>query len=119
MAGSNRRFKIDLDIDSRTSAMTDEALVCRTFGHKWERRSASRKKTLELLRQGMVEYFRYCENGCGSTWIQVWNYRNRELVLNQRDYPRGDDYKMPKGQGRLRRGDAFAANLAREFPEYV
>lgn len=114
-----KRFKVDLNYDDRTNNMTDEALICRTFGHKWERRAASRRRTVELLEQGLVEYFRFCEHGCGSTWRQVWDLKRKEIVENDRRYPKNGEYMVPPGSGRLRRGDAFAANFSREFAEFV
>lgn len=114
-----RRLKIAINVDDRTNALTDEALICRTFGHKWERRSASRRRTLELLETGLVEYNRYCGNGCGGTWRQVWSIDQRAMVENDRQYPKNGEYLLPKGSGRLHRGDAFVANFAREFAEFV
>lgn len=114
-----RRFKIALDIDTRTDGMSDAALVCRTFGHKWERRAASRARTVELLQVGCVEYFRFCEHGCGSTWRQVWSFRERVMVENERAYPKNGEYLLPTGTGRLNRGDARMAQFAREHPELV
>ena len=49
---ARKKFKIALDIDNRTNTMTDEALVCRTFGHKWARNPLSRSRVLELLQVG-------------------------------------------------------------------
>lgn len=114
-----RRIKVALPVDDRTGNMTDEALVCRTWGHKWERRAASRKRTVELLQNGLVEYYRYCGHGCGSTWRQVWSIEQRAIVENDRSYPKNGEYLLPKGTGRLRRGDAWAANFSREFAEFV
>jgi hypothetical protein len=116
---ARQRFKIALDIDDRTNAMTDAALVCRTFGHKWERRSASRSRTLELLKVGCVEYSRYCEHGCGSTWRQVWSFREQIMVENERIYPKNGEYLLPPRTGRLNRNDVRMAQFAREFPDLV
>jgi hypothetical protein len=113
-----RRFKVQLDIDNRTNEMTNAAVVCRAWGHKWERRAASRRRTLELLAQGRAEYVRYCEHGCGVTWRQVFKL-NGECVENERHYPKGNDYLMRPGSGRMRRQDAFSANFARENPSLV
>lgn len=113
-----RRFKVKLDIDGRTNEMSDEALVCRAWGHRWERRSASRKRTLELLERGLAEYFRYCENGCGSTW-RILIDMDGHIVENDRKYPTNGAYLMPKGEGRLNRARAFPAFFARENPSLV
>lgn len=116
MAG---RLKINLEIDSRTDGLTDEALLCRTFGHRWQRRSSSRSRTLELLAVGCTEYFRYCENGCGSTWRQIYSFRERAIVEQERYYPGGGQYLLPKNSGRLSRNDAREAQFVREHPDLV
>lgn len=113
-----RRFKVKLDIDSRTEVMTDEALVCRAWGHKWERRAASRKRTLELLEKGLAEYLRYCENGCGCTW-RILIDLSGHVVEQERTYPKNGAYRMPSGSGRLSRASAFPAFFARENPSLV
>lgn len=114
-----RRFKIALDVDDRTADMSDEALMCRTLGHKWERRARSRKRTLELLKNGLVEYARYCEHGCGCTWRQVWDIERRMVVENERYYPKNGAYLAPPNSGRITRSSAFPAFFARENPELV
>src|SRR3954469_6297449 len=114
-----KKFNLGLDIDERTNSMSDRALYCRTWGHAWKNRAISRTQVLANLRQGMMEYNRYCDNGCGSTWRQVWSIHERMIVVNDRQYPKNGEYLMPKGQGRLRRGDAWAANLQREIAEFV
>lgn len=116
---ARRRFAVALDIDDRTNIMSDAALLCRTFGHKWERRALSRARTLEMLKMGCREYERYCENGCGSTWRQVWSFREGRIVENERRYPSNGEYLMPKNTGRLNRNSAMMAQFARENPELV
>lgn len=113
------RRKITIDVDARTESMSDEALLCRTLGHKWELKALSRKRILELLDEGQREFQRYCGNGCGCTWREVWSIREKVRVISERTYPPNNDYLMPAGSGRLRRGDAFAANLARELAGIV
>lgn len=113
---SVRKTKFAVELDDRTGALSDEALVCRTLGHLWERRSSSRTQAMNLIKQGLVEYFRFCGNGCGSTWRQVWDIRRKEIIENERTYPKNGAYLMPSGSGRLPRGEAFAANFARENP---
>lgn len=108
-----------VELDDRTSAMSDEALLCRTFGHKWERRSSGRAHALELIKSGLVEYYRYCDHGCGSTWRQVWDIRRKEIVETQRSYPKNGEYLVPTGRGRLPRGEAFLANFVRENPGLI
>lgn len=114
-----RRFKVELDIDDRTNVMSDQTLICRTFGHKWERRAISRARTVEMLHMGCREFERYCEHGCGSTWRQVWSFREGRMIENERRYPKNGEYLMPKGSGRLERNAAQMAQFARENPELV
>jgi hypothetical protein len=114
-----RRFKIALDIDTRTDSMSDAALICRTFGHKWERRALGRSRALEMLQVGCREFERYCEHGCGSTWRQVWSFREGRLIENERRYPKNGEYLLPKGTGRLDRNSAQQAQFAREYPDLV
>jgi hypothetical protein len=114
-----RRFKIALDLDERTSALSDAALVCRTFGHKWERRALSRSRVTELLKVGCAEYYRYCEHGCGSTWRQVWSFRERMMVENERTYPKNGEYLLPSGTGRLDRAAAREAQFVREYTDLL
>jgi len=114
---SKRRFNVV--VDDRTNAMTDEAIMCRTWKHKWAMRAASRKRTVELLNLGLAEYVRYCENGCGSTWRQVWSIEERAIVEDERTYPKNGEYLLPTGSGRLHRSDAWGAFFARENPGLV
>lgn len=111
--------KIRLDVDERTGAMSETALYCRSMGHRWMLRAASRSHTMKLLRDGVREFDRYCDNGCGATWRQVWDLRQRTIIENERRYPTQGAYLLPPGTGRLHRGDALVAQVAREFPELV
>lgn len=107
--------KIAIDVDPRTGTLTENALLCRALGHKWERKSSSRMQTIKLLNEGLYEVDRYCGNGCGCTWRQVWSIKERIVVETERVYPPKGDYLLPAGSGRLRRGDAMAANVVREL----
>lgn len=101
-------------IDDRTSEMSDVALRCRKRGHKWEEKSLSRKRFNELAELGQQEENLYCERMCGSTWYQLWDIENETLLEEKREYPKGLEYLMPKGTGRLRRGAARKALFARQ-----
>ncbi len=116
---TKRKFNIALDVDDRTTHMTEAALFCRSTGHLWQTRSASRAHTLSLLRQGLREFDRFCANGCGATWRQIWDLRARIIVENERRYPSGGDYLMPTGSGRLNRVDAIIAQTARQYADLV
>lgn len=111
--------RLNLTVDDRTDAMSDEALVCRSFGHRWTLRAISRSRFQELISQGLTEYMRYCENGCGSTWRQVWDVRTGDVVENDRHYPNSGSYLAPPNQGRVRRPQARIAAFARQHPGYV
>ena len=113
------KLKFSLDVDDRTSEMSEEALFCRSRGHKWGDRGITRRRYAELLADGLMEDNRYCENGCGGTWRQVWSLRNGEILVNERLYPKGSDYLAPKGRGRILRAQARIARFARSNPRFV
>jgi hypothetical protein len=113
------KLNLNLEVDERTDALTNEALFCRTFGHKWELRAKSRSRTLEALQQGVVEYDRFCGNNCGCTWRQVWSIRERMIVENERSYPKNGAYLMKSGNGRLNRTEAWAAQFTREMSGFL
>lgn len=108
--------RLHLPVDDRTTNMTDQALLCRSLGHKWTLRALSRKRFNELIELGLTEYFRYCEHGCGSTWRVVWDVKTGDVVENEREYPKNGEYLMPSGQGRLHRPHARIAAFARQHP---
>ncbi len=124
-----RRYLKSVPVDERTKDMTEAALLCRSLGHQWVMRAASRQHTLSLLRQGLREFDRECRRPhpllpnevlrCGGTWRQVWSIHERMIVENERHYPPAGAYLLPPGTGRLARADAIVAQVAREFPEYV
>lgn len=114
-----RRIRLSVSVDDRTTQMTEQALICRSSGHAWQTRARTRKRTHELASQGLMEFDRYCGNGCGSTWRQVWNVVERVMVENERRYPTGGEYLMKPGNGRMSRADAVPSLFARINPEYV
>lgn len=111
--------RLGLNVDDRTNHMTDEALHCRTFGHKWTIKATGRKRFTELIADGHAEYNRYCENGCGSTWRQLWDVRTGEVLENDRQYPKNGEYLMRNGSGRLHRTSARVAQFARLYPGWA
>lgn len=115
MAARRKKLNLNLDVDHRTNHMSQQALLCRATGHVWVQRASSRAHTIKLLQLGLREFDRYCQNGCGSTWRQVWSLRERCIVENDRRYPAKGEYLMPAGSGRLHRADAIVAEVAREF----
>jgi hypothetical protein len=114
-----RKVKLGLNVDERTSHMSDEALFCRKHGHKWGLKALSRKRFLELVEQGHQEDNRFCENGCGGTWRQLWDVHTGEVLENDRDYPKNGEYLMPPGSGRLHRNAARVAQFARQYREFA
>lgn len=114
-----RRIRLNVQVDDRTAEMTEQALICRSSGHAWVMRAKTRKRTHELAAQGLMEFDRECSNGCGCTWRQVWNVRERIMIENDRQYPQGRDYKVRPGDGRMSRADAIPSLFARLNPEYV
>lgn len=110
--------RLGLNIDDRTDGLSDEALYCRTFGHLWVQKGIGRKRFQELIAQGHAEYHRYCDNGCGSTWRQLWDVHTGEVLENDRRYPRGD-YLLKAQSGRLKRSSARIAQFARTYPGYA
>lgn len=113
------RTKLRLVIDDRTEHLSDEALYCRRWGHKWETKAMSLNRFNELLRLGHQEDNRYCGNGCGSTWRQLWDVSTGQVLENERSYPKNNEYLLKKGSGRLHRNDARVAEFARRHPELV
>lgn len=114
-----RRLRLGLKVDERTEFLSDEALFCRRYGHKWTLKAMSRKRFAELIALGQTEDLRYCDNGCGSTWRQLWDVSNGQILENECTYPKGGEYLLPTGSGRLNRDDARVADFARRHPEYV
>lgn len=119
MATKPKKLSLKLPVDQRTSDMSDEALYCRRWGHRWEIKAISRKRFLELLALGQQESQRYCSNGCGSTWTELWDVYTGDVLETRRDYPKGRDYLMPTGSGRLNRSQARVAQFAREYSSYA
>lgn len=110
-----RQLIKELDIDERTDNMSDEALWCRSRGHKWGDRGMSRKQYNDLLQDGLMMEAMYCENRCGCTWTITFKIRNGEIVENKREYPRSGGYLIRKGSGRLNRSSARVARTARQL----
>lgn len=116
---ARRKVRLGLNVDDRTSHLSGEALFCRRYGHKWEVKAMATRRFKELLSNGLQEDNRYCGNGCGSTWRQVWRLDDGQIVENERTYPKNGEYLLPPNSGRLHRNAARIALFAREHPEYV
>lgn len=119
MASRRKVLAFDLDVDERTAEMSDAALRCRSRGHKWEENAMTRRRYAELTAAGLWEDNLYCDNGCGSTWIINFSLRTGEILSSKRQYPKGSEYLMPKGNGRLARDSARIARVARQIPAYA
>lgn len=114
VAGSRvKKLIAELDVDASTDGMSDEALLCRARGHRWEDRAMTRKRYNELLLDGLMIDAMYCAHGCGCTWEITWSIRDGEVITAKRDYPKDKSYQMPKGMGRLSRKKARVARVAR------
>lgn len=115
--------KVVMQVDERTANLSEKALFCRTYGHKWGVIPIGAARHAELLRQGLTETHRECEHGCGSTWWELWEVSSGNVVDFERKYATAIDeagqYRMPKGTGRLPRAEARKANFARQFPDVV
>lgn len=110
--------EIERNVDERTDDLSDAALSCRRRGfHLWVEKAQSLRRFNNLAAQGLLEEDKYCNEGCGATWRQVWDVRNDELVEVERHLP--DDYKMPKGTGRMPRSAARAAYFLRRARSFA
>lgn len=112
------RNSLGIKVDGRTADMADYALTCRADGHSWQQRAPGRARIRELIADGCYEKFKACEN-CGSTWRITYSIRDGEIVEQKREYPKGTEYLMPKGAGRLSKSAARVAEFARLNPSYV
>jgi hypothetical protein len=119
---SSKKPLLTLVVDERTDDLSDEALYCRSWGHRWELRPLSGARFQELLSKGLTESFRYCDNGCGSEWIELYDVETFEVRQTIRKYPKKSDhsnYLITPGSGRLPRREARKANFARQHRELV
>ncbi len=116
---ARRRISLGLAVDDRTAHMTETALFCRRYGHKWALKATTKRRFNELVARGQQEDHRYCENHCGASWRQLWDLGTGQVLENEREYPKNGEYLLPAGSGRLHRNDARVALFAREHPEFV
>lgn len=115
-----RRNVVNLDVDDRTNDMSDEALICRSRGHRWEERGKTRKRYQELIKEGYWEDDLVCANDCGYTKLVVWSLRTGEVISIRTGYPKDGSYLLPKGStGRLLRSSARVARVSRLIPQLV
>jgi hypothetical protein len=112
------RRRLNLSVDDRTDGLSDEALFCRSNGHKWALRALSRKRFNELLDLGLTEKYFYCENGCEGIWRYVYRIEDGSVVEAERRYPT-KGYLLPKNSGRLSRAAARVADFARTYKAYA
>jgi hypothetical protein len=107
-----KKINLDLPVDERTKEMSNQALICRRGGHRWVDQALPRRQTLENLKNGIMEYRKACK--CGYSISETWSIRERMRVESKARYPKGGEYLMPPGSGRLSRAEAFAASVVRE-----
>ncbi len=111
------RRTINLPVDERTDALSDEALYCRSKGHHWQELAMSRKRFRELLAQGCTEERSVCANGCGWTREAMYDL-NGFLISEKRKYVGEEPYAMPVGTGRLSRAAARVARFSRRYQAF-
>lgn len=116
MAARNR-LRLNLEPDRRTSEISDESLFCREYGHKWAVKPYSEATLRTWLKNGYIENSRWCEHGCGSTWVTIVETKNFTVVETKRHYPK--DYLMKPGYGRLPRNEARKAAFVRNWPQFA
>lgn len=114
---SRRKVRIGLQVDDRTSHLSDTALHCRRYGHDWKTKAMPKRRYNELLALGQQEDNRYCGNGCGSTWRELWDLSTGQVLETERQYPKNGEYLLPSNSGRLNRDAARVALFARLHPE--
>lgn len=105
------------EIDDRTDEMTNNALTCRSFGHRWVMHPTDRTRFLGLLEAGYKEIVVTCANGCGLSLTTVYNRSTGEVVQQVRRYA-DSSYFVPKGTGRMHRSDARVALWVREDKDF-
>lgn len=108
-----------IEVDDRTGELSDEALFCRSRGHKWGDKGMTRKEYAQLMSDGLWADNLYCENGCGSGRKIIWSLRTGEILEEKREYPKGGDYLLKKNSGRLPRAAARMARGARQIAAYA
>lgn len=112
-----RRIRLGLVTDERTAQISDEALVCRSTGHRWIVKPQSEQRLRVTLVNGIIELDRFCDNGCGSSWLDVLDARTFEVLETRRRY--SSDYLIKPGYGRLPRNEARKSNFVRQFPQFA
>lgn len=114
-----KKLAFKISVDDRTGNMSDEALFCRSRGHKWGDKGVTRKEYNELIADGLWADNLYCENNCGKGRKVIWSLRTGEVVKEVRTGDTDESYRMPKGQGRLPRTSARQARGARQLAAFA
>lgn len=108
-----RRRQLSVEVDERTSGMSEVALTCRAIGHAYNIVPMGPKRRAELAQLGQVERILVCGRCTKSTTTVYDLYERIQVGSSKSEYP--DGYLIPaeySGQGRLRRLDALVARLA-------
>lgn len=115
---TRRPRKFTVALDERTEGMTDAALECRTYNHKWDRVPQSPTVRRKLLAEGVAETRRVCSR-CGARKTEVFDIYDGLATLSVKiEYPEG--YLLDsryKGTGRLPRHEAKKATVLAEYTE--
>lgn len=100
-------------IDDRTQDMTQQALMCRSYGHAWTPVPVPRKRQAELATQGMFEDNVECSR-CPCRRTTLYDMGNWDVAAHPRtEYPKEGYLSTVKGGGRLPRSAARIAMLVR------
>ncbi len=113
----SRRVRLGLQIDERTDIISDAALTCRSYGHTWILQPMSEAQLRITLKNGVIENQRFCDNGCGTEWLEIIDAHTFKTVINKRTYASG--YLITPGSGRLPRYEAKKSRFARQFPQFA
>lgn len=116
-AASRRGVRLGLQVDERADQISDESLTCRSYGHRWVVMPMSEAQLRETLKNGYIENQRFCENGCGSEWLEVLDAHSFQTVSTKRRY--ADGYLIKPGSGRLPRYEAKKYRFVRQFPQFA
>lgn len=112
-----RRIRLGLTPDERADLISDEALYCRSYGHRWMVKPMSEARLRETLRNGIIENDRFCDNGCGSEWFELLDASTFETVQTKRHY--SANYLLKPNSGRLPRTEARKSRFVRQFPQFA
>lgn len=98
-----------VEIDERTGTMSQETLLCRGKGHRWDIVHQTPARRVELAQRGQREFVFECDR-CESRKTELYELPTYELVSKHTEYSEG--YLVDKkyaGTGRIPRRESFKA----------